>query len=468
MNLRRYVYILLPAILVAGLFAGMTDAIAGPLKVESADPKSGLLGETHIVTIKGQGFSQAKSVRFLVNKSGNDTGNVQVTLDCEPTENCGVVDDSTIRAKASIGNNATVALYDIEVELYSGRKGKGTTLFSVRSKDQTIACAAAFDLADGTTCDCEFTVSDSVDSILNIVGDCSTNGTLFLDSYRFNGTGIDATITASSGFVGRAVVAATSSDATFRDMQINLAAGIDAGCGGDNQLNSFISYRLDAGSDMSAPYSHMLAWNNRLTSSGPVVCHGIEAVREAGTGDTPEFKVAIEGNVIADGTYEKTGILFQGFGPMIDNAGARLSVSLNTIGNADDTNPAAANAIQFGPIVGPGGEVTDNVINTNTGTGILIVGDPAETDSETLVGHNTVQGATVAILVDDNITSAVITSNTLIGDGNRSVFDVGVCTDAGSNRTRPNKISGFDESILEQPTQIDGLSASCTDLAQPW
>jgi len=461
MNLRRYVYILLPAILVAGLFAGMTDAIAGPLKVESADPKSGLLGETHIVTIKGQGFSQAKSVRFLVNKSGNDTGNVQVTLDCEPTENCGVVDDSTIRAKASIGNNATVALYDIEVELYSGRKGKGTTLFSVRSKDQTIACAAAFDLADGTTCDCEFTVSDSVDSILNIVGDCSTNGTLFLDSYRFNGTGIDATITASSGFVGRAVVAATSSDATFRDMQINLAEGINAGCG-DSQLNSFISYSLDAGSDMSAPYSHMLAWNNLLTSSGPVVCHGIEAVREDETGDNPEFKVAIEGNVIADGTYEKTGILFQGFGPMIDNAGSRLSVSLNTIGNAAPGNSVTANAIQFGPIVGPGGEVADNVINTNTGTGILIVGDPAELDSETAVGHNTVQGAAVAVLVDENITSATVTSNTLIGDGNRSVFDVGICTDAGSNRTRPNKISGFDESI------IDDTAASCSNLAWPW
>lgn len=128
MNIRRSFSVLFQITLAAGLLTVATDLTAGPLKVNSAEPNSGVQGETHIVTIKGVGFSNANKVRFLVNKSNSDTGKVEVTL-------LGVVDDETLTTEVVIPDGATVADYDIEVQLSSGRKGKGTTLFSVQSKD---------------------------------------------------------------------------------------------------------------------------------------------------------------------------------------------------------------------------------------------------------------------------------------------------------------------------------------------
>lgn len=127
MNIHRPFSLLFLITMTAGLLTAATDLAAGPLKVKSADPNSGVVGETHIVTIKGVGFTNAKKVRFLVNKSNSDTGNVQVT---ELTE----VDDETLTVKVDL-DGATVADYDIEVQLSGGRKGKGTTLFRVQSKD---------------------------------------------------------------------------------------------------------------------------------------------------------------------------------------------------------------------------------------------------------------------------------------------------------------------------------------------
>jgi len=103
-----------------------TDLAAGPLKVKSANPNSGVQGETHTVTIKGVGFTDAKKVRFLVTKS-SDTGNVAVTL-------LSIDDDETLTTEVVIPDGATIADYDIEVQLQSGRKGKGTTLFKVLAK----------------------------------------------------------------------------------------------------------------------------------------------------------------------------------------------------------------------------------------------------------------------------------------------------------------------------------------------
>ena len=127
MNIHRPFSVLFLITLTAGLLIAVTEVAAGPLKVKSADPNSGVVGETPIVTIKGVGFTNANKVRFLVNKSNSDTGNVVVTF-------IKVLDDETLTVEANL-NGATVADYDIEVQLAGGRKGKGTTLFSVKSKN---------------------------------------------------------------------------------------------------------------------------------------------------------------------------------------------------------------------------------------------------------------------------------------------------------------------------------------------
>jgi len=109
----------------AGLASVSTDLAAGPLKVNSAEPNNGTQGDFPFpVEIKGQGFTNAKNVKFLVSKS-TSTGGVGVGL-------LSVVDDETITVQVSIPLGATVGDYDIEVQLSNGRKGKGTTLFSVK------------------------------------------------------------------------------------------------------------------------------------------------------------------------------------------------------------------------------------------------------------------------------------------------------------------------------------------------
>lgn len=131
MNMRLQFLIFFLIILAVGLASVSTDLAAGPLKVNSAEPNNGTQGDFPFpVEIKGQGFTNAKNVKFLVSKS-TSTGGVGVGL-------LSVVDDETITVQVSIPLGATVGDYDIEVQLSNGRKGKGTTLFAVkRGGDQT-------------------------------------------------------------------------------------------------------------------------------------------------------------------------------------------------------------------------------------------------------------------------------------------------------------------------------------------
>lgn len=449
----------------AVLLLGLDSATAKPeeLIVDGVDPDVASQGELNKpVKIKGQGFDDTAKVAFVISGT-NDTGEIvvrSVSYNRETGDLDTVID---------VPQGAIVARYDVMVTASRGRKGKGTELFAVKASDNVVLCEDAFDPGP-STCTCTFTRSASSGNILEIVGDCETGETLYLSDYHFNGTDNAATITVTADFEGEAVVAATNNAPMFRNMHIHLGPDVNAGCG-TGQLNTFIRYVLDGSTAHlpgPEPDSHMLAYYNLLTTSGPAVCHAIEARRTADFSGPLDFKVAIEGNTVADGTYRKSGILYQGFGPMSSRAGARLSVGGNIIGRAAGTDIELANAIQFGPLGGPAGEVMDNVINSNTGTGILVVGGGTLVNSETLIGHNTVQGAVVAVLVDENITRAEITSNTLVGDNDPAVYDLGICTDAASNRTNPNRISGFDDARLERPGEIGGVTATCSDLANAY
>jgi len=115
-------------ILIVGLAIVATDLAAGPIKVHSANPNSGTQGDAPFeVVIKGIGLTKAKTVRFLVNKSKSNTGGVAVDI-------LSVDGDETVTTLVTISGGATIADYDIEVQLSNGRKGKGTTLFKVNAK----------------------------------------------------------------------------------------------------------------------------------------------------------------------------------------------------------------------------------------------------------------------------------------------------------------------------------------------
>jgi hypothetical protein len=97
------------------------------VKVTAADPASTTQGTVSLyVTVSGSGFNSTAKARFLV-AGTTDTGGVTVT-------NVVVHGSNKLVATIDVADTAAVAKFDIEVTLSSGRKGKGTTLFSVQAK----------------------------------------------------------------------------------------------------------------------------------------------------------------------------------------------------------------------------------------------------------------------------------------------------------------------------------------------
>jgi hypothetical protein len=97
------------------------------VKVTSAEPAASVQGTVSLdVTINGSGFDSSASARFLVTGTA-DTGGVTVTKTV-------VKGPKQLVATIDVTDTAVVNKFDIEVTLSSGRKGKGTTLFTVLKK----------------------------------------------------------------------------------------------------------------------------------------------------------------------------------------------------------------------------------------------------------------------------------------------------------------------------------------------
>lgn len=97
------------------------------VQVTSADPASAVQGTVSLdITINGSGFDSSAAVKFLV-AGTSETGGITVKK---------VIVRSAKRLIATIdvADTAIVNKFDIEVTLSSGRKGKGTTLFTVLRK----------------------------------------------------------------------------------------------------------------------------------------------------------------------------------------------------------------------------------------------------------------------------------------------------------------------------------------------
>ena len=107
--------------------AALPAARAQSVQVDSANPSSAEQGTVDLeVEISGSGFDNSATVDFFVTGTTNP-GGIQV-------KNVKTRGSKKIIATIDVADGATVDDFDIEVRLSSGRKGKGTTLFSVQAK----------------------------------------------------------------------------------------------------------------------------------------------------------------------------------------------------------------------------------------------------------------------------------------------------------------------------------------------
>ncbi len=126
MNANRKSNFIILLVLLLGL-AGLEPALAQKVKVESANPASAEQGTVNLdVTITGGGFNNSAQVHFLV---AGKLGGIIVN-------SVKVRGSKKLIANINIDINAEVDDFDIEVQMLSGRKGKGTGvgLFSVTAR----------------------------------------------------------------------------------------------------------------------------------------------------------------------------------------------------------------------------------------------------------------------------------------------------------------------------------------------
>jgi hypothetical protein len=96
------------------------------VKVTAATPSSTYQGTSLDVVVSGSGFDRTAKAQYFVSGSTNP-GGISVT-------NVKFIDSTSLITTIAVSDTATLANFDIQVTLESGRKGKGTTLFAVKAK----------------------------------------------------------------------------------------------------------------------------------------------------------------------------------------------------------------------------------------------------------------------------------------------------------------------------------------------
>jgi len=126
LNLERIGTALVASLLLA-LTLAATAAPPNKVTVASAYPSEAFQGEELTVSVSGSGFDSGSTVGYLVTGT-TDASQVDVLV-------VEFISPSELRTFIRPKTNALVTDYDIEVRTTSGRKGKGTTLFRVKQKD---------------------------------------------------------------------------------------------------------------------------------------------------------------------------------------------------------------------------------------------------------------------------------------------------------------------------------------------
>jgi hypothetical protein len=114
-------------VLALALLVQQSVEAAPPTKVTvtAAVPDEAFQGAALPVVISGENFDAGSTVRFLVSGTKDDSQIEIGTVMYNP--------DGTLTADIQVRDDAQVIEYDIEVRTSSGRRGKGTSLFSVKS-----------------------------------------------------------------------------------------------------------------------------------------------------------------------------------------------------------------------------------------------------------------------------------------------------------------------------------------------
>ena len=106
-------------------FAGKPEGKGGKVTVESATPNSVIQTKDEDVIIVGTGFDDGSSIKFLVTGTTDDS-----QIEVGPTQ---FISSTQLKVHIKTTGSTAVVDYDVEVQATSGRKGKGTTLFRVKS-----------------------------------------------------------------------------------------------------------------------------------------------------------------------------------------------------------------------------------------------------------------------------------------------------------------------------------------------
>ena len=131
MNIRTRLTLRVSCVL---LMLGLVGTADADVTVTSADPAEAPQGTVSLdVTVTGNGFDSSAQVAFLVTGTTNPGG---ITV-----RKVSVRGSRKLIVTIDIAETATVAKFDIEVTLSSGRKGKGSTLFTVQLKPNADPCA---------------------------------------------------------------------------------------------------------------------------------------------------------------------------------------------------------------------------------------------------------------------------------------------------------------------------------------
>jgi hypothetical protein len=127
--------VLLPALSLVVMAFSPLGAAHAQVKVTAATPSSTVQGTVSLdVIVSGSGFDSTSSAQFFVTGTTNPGG---ITVRKTTFRN-----SREVVATIDVADFAVIAGFDIQVTLSSGRKGKGTTLFSVIATTANDPCAA--------------------------------------------------------------------------------------------------------------------------------------------------------------------------------------------------------------------------------------------------------------------------------------------------------------------------------------
>jgi len=506
MSLRHLSNTLFFLLLMTGLIVAGPAFAQDPIPIiDSANPSSAVQGTSDL------------SVEIL----GSDLGPGATVFFCEKTDapycdtNAYGISVGEVRARGKTKLLVTVSIdeisyvgdIDIGVEYSSGRKGKGTSKFSVQAKvtgnmefetcnevffpgDETEPCKSV----DGGECEL---LLGNPSRIKRMMTDCTITKTLVLPdsvlltsaSAQESGTDrktLRAWDSPEDPWEGAAVITNAGHRAQLGNIDIEIDTAAANGCNGQlHSAVSFVLHNLDDTTDPPNPYPNkktLKPYNPedestydgrasifqvdgvdvRTGTSGGPLCTAVELIRDPSyTEAYPElpplnindWKVRVTGGRIYSGTYVDTAISLEGFKQQQDINPP--TVSGNTIYAPDcEAGDPAAFGIVHGPLIARDNAVpqSEALLENNTifmsgseceTMGILLLGG---TDTEIVgnINSNYIDGATYGVVIDGTVD---VDSANLKGNtlmGEIGVSAVGICSDIPfDEKGKPNQISGF-------------------------